>query len=125
MPSSAHRLLSASAWGCLLAIVALGPAAAQTSSANQWTWMSGSSTLPPSDFIPAVFGTLGTPAVANTPGGRSMATGWTSSDGHLWLFGGFNFDSQDQIFYLNDLWQFDPVSMQWAWMGGSSAPASN
>jgi N-acetylneuraminic acid mutarotase len=125
MRSSAHRLLSACAWGCSLSIAALGPAAAQTTAPNQWTWMSGSSTLPSNGFIPAVYGTLGTPAAANTPGGRTMTNGWTGSDGHLWLFGGFNVDPQNQLFYLNDLWQFDPSTMQWAWMGGSNAPTSN
>jgi N-acetylneuraminic acid mutarotase len=126
MRSYARHLLSPSAWMCLLSLACLGPAAAaQTTAANQWTWMSGASTLPSNGFIPAVYGTLGTPAAGNTPGGRTMTAGWTGSDGHLWLFGGFNADPQVQLFYLNDLWQFDPSTLQWAWMGGSNAPTSN
>jgi hypothetical protein len=110
----------------LVLIAAQGPsAAAQATGTNQWTWMNGSSTLPPSGIVPAVYGTLGTPAAANTPGSRTMAAGWTGSAGQLWLLGGFNFDSQPQLFYLNDLWRFDPVSEQWAWMGGSNTPTSN
>jgi N-acetylneuraminic acid mutarotase len=112
--------------GLVITFVAIAAqSGAQTTAPNQWTWMSGSSTLPSNGFIPAVYGTLGTPAAANTPGGRTMTAGWTGSDGHLWLFGGFNVDGQNQLFYLNDLWQFDPVTMQWAWMGGSNMPTSN
>jgi len=133
--SCAHGLLIAGLCASLLGIGAAGlpanaqPGAAnqtnQANPANQWTWMSGSSTLPAAGYVPAVYGTLGTPAAGNTPGSRMQAAGWVGSDGHLWLFGGFNLDNQLQLFYLNDLWQFDPSTMQWTWMGGSNMPTSN
>ena len=63
-------------------------------STNEWTWMAGSNTIGP-NCDPnggqcgqsAVFGTLGTPALGNTPGGLSGASGWTDTSGNLWLFG--------------------------------------
>jgi len=91
-------------------------------STNQWAWMGGSSTVPSSDLgQPGVYGTLGTPAAGNVPGGRSGAVGWTDKSGNLWLFAGVGFDSDSTYrSYLNDLWEFDPSTDQWAWMGGSS-----
>ena len=89
-----------------------------------WTWMGGSSTVPiTSDGNggqPGVYGTLGTPADGNVPGGRFTATSWTDSGGNLWLFGGTGFDGSGSWGTLNDLWEFNPVTNQWAWMGGSS-----
>ena len=37
---------------------------------------------------PGVYGTLGTPAAGNIPGGRLDAASWTDDNGNLWLFGG-------------------------------------
>ena len=63
-------------------------------STGQWTWMAGDSTVGSSyQAQPGVYGTLGQPSAANTPGGRYGATGWTDAAGNLWLFGGFGFDS--------------------------------
>jgi N-acetylneuraminic acid mutarotase len=86
-------------------------------STNQWAWMSGSSGYNQS----GVYGTLGTPAAANAPGGRYGASSWTDSSGHLWLFGGYGYDFQGSLSYLNDLWEFDPSTNQWIWMAGSSS----
>jgi N-acetylneuraminic acid mutarotase len=128
MRSSAHRLLVASFCASLVAFAGAftQTAAGQTSAANQWTWMSGSATLPSSTgYLPPVYGTLGTPAAGNTPGSRIQGAGWVGSDGHLWLFGGFNLNGVPQLLYYNDLWQFDPGTSQWTWMGGSNTPTSN
>jgi N-acetylneuraminic acid mutarotase len=97
-----------------------------TPSTNQWTWMGGSSTVGSNcDQYgdcgrPGVYGTLGTPAVGNIPGGRDGASSWTDSSGHLWLFGGVGFDANGNGVYLNDLWEFNSSTNEWAWMGGSS-----
>ncbi len=97
-------------------------------STNEWAWMGGSNTVPvtvpPSIFNApnGVYGTLGTPAPGNTPGGRAFATSWTDSAGRLWLFGGEGVDrSQTYTAILNDLWQYDPATAEWAWMSGSNA----
>ena len=87
---------------------------------NEWAWMSGSNTVGSHGGQPGVYGTLGTPAAANTPGSRNAAASWTDSSGHLWLFGGWAYDANTIAGELNDLWEFNPSTNQWAWMGGSS-----
>lgn len=88
---------------------------------REWTWMGGSSTVVSGNGQPGVYGTLGTPAAGNIPGGRYGATSWTDSSGDLWLFGGSGFDAADTYSYgLNDLWKFNPATLLWTWMGGSS-----
>ena len=93
-------------------------------STNQWAWISGSSTDPfPSGGRPGVYGTMGTPATSNVPGGRYGAVSWTDSSGNLWLFGGSGNDANGNYGFLNDLWEFNPslgTYGEWAWMGGSS-----
>jgi N-acetylneuraminic acid mutarotase len=99
-------------------------------SAGDWTWMGGSSTAPPSagpfgdeGGQPGIYGTLGTAAATNLPGGRSSGVTWTDSSGHIWLFGGLGADSAGTSGYLNDLWMFDPKSGatgEWTWMAGSN-----
>jgi hypothetical protein len=104
------RLLSSCLCGCLLGFIGLSlPAGAQASAPGEWTWMGGSSTVPSElGAQPGVYGTLGTPAAGNTPGGRNYALGWTDSNGNLWLFGGLLFSTQ--LSYFNDLWKFDPAT---------------
>jgi len=95
-----------------------------SSSSNEWSWISGSSAVPPSDGglggQPGVYGTLGTPAPGNVPGGRDSAVGWTDSSGNLWLFGGIGSDQGCVGCVFNDLWKFNTSTSQWTWMGGSS-----
>jgi N-acetylneuraminic acid mutarotase len=89
---------------------------------GEWTWVAGSNLA--NQY--GVYGTLGTPAAANSPGARTNATTWTDLSGDLWLFGGEGNDangvtascSQAGICNLNDLWKFSDG--QWTWMGGSS-----
>jgi N-acetylneuraminic acid mutarotase len=87
---------------------------------NQWTWMGGGSTAPTNSGNPGVYGTLGVPAAGNIPGGRVWASSWTDGSGHLWLFGGAGIDAAGNLSYLNDLWEFNPATNQWEWMGGGS-----
>ena len=98
-------------------------ATAQTSAPNQWAWVGGSSTIVPMMYAagrPGVYGTLGTPALGNIPGGRLGATTWTDSNGNFWFFGGGGYDAIGKNGLANDLWEFNPLTNQWAWMGGSS-----
>jgi N-acetylneuraminic acid mutarotase len=91
-------------------------------STNQWAWMSGSKADSCSNCNqPGVYGNLGRPAVGNVPGSRMNALSWTDSKGNLWLFGGYGSDSFGVLGALNDLWEFNPSTNQWAWMGGSNA----
>jgi len=85
-------------------------------SSGQWTWVSGSSTV----SVKGIYGTQGSAAATNVPGGRYGAVTWTDSSGNLWLFGGYGHDSMGTEFYLNDLWQYSISSGQWTWVKGSS-----
>jgi N-acetylneuraminic acid mutarotase len=88
---------------------------------REWAWVGGSTTVVCSGCgRPGVYGTLGEADQANNPGGRSQAFGWTDGNGNLWLFGGSGYDSIGTHGTLNDLWEFTPSALKWAWMGGSN-----
>jgi N-acetylneuraminic acid mutarotase len=89
-------------------------------SSGLWAWIAGSDTGGNNLSQTAVYGTLGVPAPGNTPGGRFSAASWIDSNGNLWLFGGAGLDANGNSGFLNDLWEFNPSTSQWAWMGGSS-----
>ena len=91
-----------------------------TPSTNQWTWMSGSSTGGGGNAQSGVFGTLGVASPGNMPGGRDGASGWTDSNGNLWLYGGSAYDANGVYGFLGDLWEYTPSTNQWTWMGGSN-----
>lgn len=85
---------------------------------KQWTWVSGSSTIPGNQK--GIYGTLGMAAAANVPGGRTAAVSWVDANNQLWLFGGSGYDSAGQPGNLNDLWQFSTTTKQWTWVSGSN-----
>jgi gliding motility-associated-like protein len=85
---------------------------------NIWTWMAGSNvpyTLPN-------YGTQGIAAPSNTPGQRWVYAHWVDLQGNFWLFGGNPIISINPAAnYIGaDMWKFDPISLQWTWMAGSS-----
>jgi len=53
-------------------------------STGEWTWMGGSNAGDPTP----TYGTLGTAAPGNLPGGRTDPIVWTDASGNVWLFGG-------------------------------------
>jgi hypothetical protein len=90
-------------------------------SAGQWTWMGGSNI----GNLNGVYGTQGSGAAGNMPGGRQNAVLWVDPSGNVWLFGGFGLDSvatvtsiNGQNPTLNDLWEFK--GGQWIWVSGSN-----
>jgi N-acetylneuraminic acid mutarotase len=83
-------------------------------SGGQWTWMSGSSV----QGQKGIYGTKGSAAAANVPGGRIYPYSWADSSGNLWLFGGVGYDANGNDLILNDLWKYS--SGQWTWVGGSN-----
>jgi N-acetylneuraminic acid mutarotase len=87
-----------------------------TPATNEWTWMSGSASL----NTAGDYGTLSSPAAANTPGARYQADTWMDKSGNLWLFGGWGYDSAGTLGYLNDLWMYNIATKQWTWMSGSN-----
>ncbi len=80
---------------------------------GQWKQVSGSNLTDQ----PATYGSKGTAAAANVPGGRTFAVTWTDPTGNLWLFGGLGHDSTGFVNYNNDLWEYSLG--QWTWMSGS------
>ncbi len=85
---------------------------------SEWTWVSGSNTLGQA----GVYGTKGLAAPENVPGARGAGASWIDADGKFWLFGGSGYDSVG--YYpgtLNDLWKFDPATLEWTWVSGSDA----
>lgn len=109
------------------ALLGLTALAAQGQTApNNWTWVSGSNSIPTCSNTdecgrPGVYGTLGKFAAGNIPSARQGAATWTGAGGEFWLFGGYGNDSTGNYGYLNDLWEYNPATKQWAWMGGSMA----
>ncbi len=102
-----------------------------------WTWVNGNegpyaeATNSGSNLNAGVtYGTQGVAAAANVPGARQASAAWTDSDGNLWLFGGGDFygggltgNGDDNPLYvdtaLNDLWEFNPTTGMWTWIGGT------
>jgi N-acetylneuraminic acid mutarotase len=86
-----------------------------------WTWIKGNNT--PNGA--GIYGTRGVAAVGNTPGARYAQSGWTDQSGMIWIFGGYGYDADGNLGYLNDLWEFNPGSSAWTWVSGSSTANSS
>jgi len=87
-------------------------------SIGQWVWQGGPSTT-------NSLGSYDTPGVAapnNSPGSRASERAWKDNSGNVWIFGGetgsFGRPYFEAIYYLDDLWKYDPKSGEWAWMSG-------
>jgi N-acetylneuraminic acid mutarotase len=82
-----------------------------------WTWVSGSDSALHPDVH---YGTKGVSDPLNLPGGRRVAVSWIDSGGRFWLFGGQGLDATAfGTAELNDLWTFDPATLEWTWISGS------
>lgn len=87
-----------------------------------WTWMGGASTINSNGAV--VIGVQGIPAAGNAPAARGSAASWTDDSGNFWLFSGFG--EQSPYPQFNDLWKYDVLAGQWAWMSGTpNAPTSS
>ena len=88
-------------------------------SGGNWVFVSGGNTNKANQN--GNYGTQGTAASTNMPGGRQEAVGWADANGNLWLFGGEGEDSTGTANgILNDLWVYNIASNQWTWVGGSN-----
>lgn len=81
-----------------------------------WTWVSGSNFR----FQPGIYGTQGIANLSNVPGARQEAVSWLDPGGHFWIFGGYGLDSSGDAGELNDLWRFNPTTLEWTWISGST-----
>jgi len=88
---------------------------------GQWTWTTGASTP---GTLP-VYGTLGLPSAANTPGSRVGAYTWTDAAGNLWLFGGQGRASGSLYDAFSDLWKYAPATNQWTWVSGAQGSGAS
>ncbi len=90
---------------------------------NNWTWMKGNNTV---DQY-GVYGTKGTAAATNNPGGRLMGECWFDNYYNFWIFGGYGYSAvgtgnSTGTQGLSDLWKYDPLTNNWTWMKGDSLP---
>jgi hypothetical protein len=83
-----------------------------TVSTGIWTWMSGTSVLNNT----GTYGTLGVPSVNNIPPSRSSNIAWKDNAGNFWLAGG---EAIGSTIYYQDVWEFNPVNLQWTWVAGT------
>jgi N-acetylneuraminic acid mutarotase len=91
-------------------------------SSNNWTWVNGNNITQNM----GVYGVKGYAQITNKPGARQGANSWRDSTGRLWLFGGYGYASgilngqaiNNNTGELNDLWNFNPASNIWTWVGG-------
>lgn len=83
--------------------------------ANSWTWIKGDITVDEQ----GTYGTKGTAAGANTPGGRSGHRLWVDNGG-VFLFGGSGLtpNNTSNPGHLNDTWQYNPNTGFWTWLSG-------
>ena len=81
---------------------------------NKWTWVNGFSNANGAGS----YGIQGVASLSTRPGAREGSATWTDATGNLWLFGGTGYDTYGILDELNDLWKYDPVINQWAWMKG-------
>lgn len=84
---------------------------------TNWTWKTGPDTVNQQ----GVYGIMGSFYSSYTPGARSSSASWTdanNTNGYLWLFGGYGYDANGNLGFLNDLWAFNTNSGYWAWVSG-------
>lgn len=77
---------------------------------GMWTWVKGPNTTNGNP----VFGNQGVEAALNNPPPVQEAAIWTDTSGNFWMYAG-----QDSGVNWGDLWKFNPVSNNWAWVKGS------
>jgi N-acetylneuraminic acid mutarotase len=84
-------------------------------STRKWAWMGGTNT----GTAAGAYGTKGVGSTANIPGSRDSSMYWKDGSGNFWLFGGSGVDSvAGHNGSMNDLWKFNPTSLQWTWVSG-------
>lgn len=76
-----------------------------------YTWVAGSNEI----NTTGVYGVKGESSVSHIPGARSSSAYWSDEEGNFWLFGGY-----ESFEYNNDLWKFNPNSLEWTWVNGNN-----
>ena len=97
---------------CVVLIILLLLPFAGQSQAGTWTWVQGSNTT----NSVGNYGLVGIPSATNEPPAKYAAAFWTDTAGNFWLYGGV---SAGATVFMDDLWEFDPLTQIWTWMNGS------
>jgi N-acetylneuraminic acid mutarotase len=84
---------------------------------KNWTWIKGAG--PNITNQAGIYGTQGVAAVINTPGARYKANTWVYNN-KVYLFGGNGFDKNGVQGFLNDLWEYNPITNNWTWLKGAN-----
>eukprot|EP00158_Paraphelidium_tribonemae_P005886 Partr_v1_DN27573_c2_g1_i3_m30147 len=83
----------------------------------EWSWISGNSTA----NAVGVYGTMGYSSQNNYPGARQSHTMiYHDKLNLLILSGGYGYGFTMTSSYLADMWAFDVISNEWAWISGPS-----
>jgi hypothetical protein len=84
---------------------------------NYWTWRKGINWT-----VPINYGQLGIADTLNTPGStREGSLTWVHN-GKLYLYGGLTYKPNDpNKYFKEDLWELNPNTFNWTWIGGSVA----
>lgn len=80
---------------------------------GMWTWIKGDNTTNQL----GIYGTAGTAAATNKPGGRYFSTG-SAVGSKFYLYGGFGYGSSGSLSGLGDLWEFDLTTNNWTFLKG-------
>ena len=83
-----------------------------------WTWVSGDTTHQQEP----VKGTPGIPDSLNRPLGSYEGARWTGKDGLFWYFESGYLSTTNGSGWGAELWRYDPVVEQWAWVKGPDVP---
>ncbi len=88
-----------------------------TDTTAQWAWIHGDTVT----NLLGVYGTKGIASDTTRPGARNGTISWQDKSGNVWLYGGAGYITgyTTATQYLNEFWKYNPVSNQWAWVGGS------
>jgi N-acetylneuraminic acid mutarotase len=93
---------------------------------EDWTRVKGSDNVTNIIYQVGVYGIKGSSDSGNTPGARTDCASWTgvgATSGYLYLFGGYGYDVNGTLGFLNDLWKFNlsSDSQNWTWVSGHNA----
>ena len=86
-----------------------------------WTWISGTGNA--SDT--GSYGTIGVPSANNYPSARETTLFWQDSSYNFWLAGGAGGKiSSSSPLMFQDIWKFNPYTLQWTWVKGAEGDDS-
>ncbi len=77
---------------------------------NEWTWMKGNNNI----YKTTIYGIKGIEDSINTPGSRMVYCSWKDNCNNLWLFGGMEGNT------YNDVWRYNIITNNWTWESGSN-----